>query len=94
MLNVVYTLIVINKGYSSRHCTSVSHTVIIFCQSQKSAFFYIAILTIRPAPLYTVGNLYRLVRLTYAVFYGAFGSPAYYSLAPQVHERTLTPSLS
>ena len=26
--------------------------------------------------------------------YGAAGSSAYYSLAPQVHERTLTPSLS
>ena len=58
------------------------------CQS-KSTFFYIAIRTRSALHCWQ-----RVGKTNVCSIYGAVGSPAYYSLAPQVHERTLTPSLS
>ena len=64
--------------------------VILLKSKSKSTFFNIAILTIEPGPLYTVCNL----KTNICSVYGAVGSPAYNSLATQVHKRTLNPSLS
>ena len=45
-------------GYHSNHYHFQSIEVLCLCVIlSKSTFFYIAILTIEPGPLYTVGNL-------------------------------------